>query len=393
MTSDLKQSRDQAEDRRLFIETILADLAVGVIALAPPDNTVTSINPAAARILGIKDCASAIGLSFNDLLTPENAASLAPFIAAWNEADRREDAAPVAEQEVRIFTAGRELRLLCTAGPIIGAAGLRLGTVLLFDDVTELSKAQQMAAWREVARRVAHEIKNPLTPIQLSAQRLARLLAGTQCGEVVAECTQTIVEEVDAIKRLANEFSRFARMPTAEFQSANLNLVISDVVALFAEKNPRIVFQFIADSGMPDLFMDREQVRAVLVNIIENAVLALREGAAAPVAADPKIVVKTSYSKKRKLATIEISDNGPGIVDSEKTRIFEPYYTTRKDGTGLGLAIVTSIITDHQGEIRVYDNPGGGAKFLIDFPLAPRVQTQRRLGGNDDPAEQLLQII
>jgi len=284
-------------------------------------------------------------------------------------------ASEVIERELVVTSGGRQLQIVCTAGQIVDAQKNWQGTVLIFDDITELVKAQHMSVWREVARRIAHEIKNPLTPIQLSAQRLEKIVGEGPQSEVVRECTATIVEHVASIKRLANEFSRFARMPTAEFHPTNLNALISDILAPYAESHPEIVFQLVADSRIPEVQMDAEQIRRVLINLVDNAVAALRGPHAGH---EHRIVLKTAYDRRAKIVSFEVADNGPGIKDSDKARIFEPYFTTKVEGSGLGLAIVTSILSDHQGEIRVYDNQPGGAKFIVELPLSPKQATQRR---------------
>lgn len=381
MTSDLKQSRREVERRRVYIETILANLAVGVIGINSV-RKVGSVNAAAARIFGLEDALSVIGKPVEAVLTPEAYEKIVPMLEAFEEvAEESQQAALVAEREMTLTSQGRQLKVLCTAGQLRDDAGKLIGFVLLFDDITELSKAQHMSAWREVAQRIAHEIKNPLTPIRLSAQRLAKLVKESppqpDSQEKVVECSQTIVEHVDSIKRLADEFSHFARMPRAEFGLGNLNGLISDSIAPFAESHPEIVFQFIADNQLPEIPMDREQMRRVLMNLIDNAIVALSVGAIAS-QEGKRITIRTTYDKRRRIGSFEVSDNGPGIKDSDKTRIFEPYFTTKEGGTGLGLAIVTSIVADHQGEIRVYDSPAHGAKFVVDLPLSQTRVTQRR---------------
>jgi len=375
MTTDLKSSRSEAEGRRLFIETILANLAVGVIGL-DGDQVVTSANAAAARIFELPEEAM-LGRPIGSVMKPGDVERIETLLGAV--AGEEGDAllsSDVAECELNVVSQGRELKVICTAGKILDINGRSIGVVLLFDDITDLSKAQHMSAWREVAQRIAHEIKNPLTPIQLSAQRLQRLLSGDEVAPAVRESTQAIVENVDSIKRLANEFSNFARMPTAEFQVADINHLITDAIAPFAENHSEIVFQFIADSRVPDVTMDREQIRRCVINLIDNAIGAV--AAHPPSGEGARIVVRTDYDKRRRMVLLEVADNGPGISHADKTRIFEPYFTTKEGGTGLGLAIVTSIVSDHQGYIRCYDNPPRGAKFVLELPITPRAGTQRR---------------
>lgn len=377
MAADLRRARYQAEEHRLFIETILSNLAVGVLTL-DSEGRVTSINSAAARLFAVNPTQSCDGKLLIELLGPQTYRQIQPLLDSLDNAEIAEGGqVPSAEQEICILSGGREIKVICTSGRITDRFGKATGTVLLFDDITELSKAQQMAAWREVARRVAHEIKNPLTPIQLSAQRLANLSQKGCPPEAILESTQTIVEQVASIKRLADEFSRFARMPTAEFNLVNLNDLISDTVLMFAENNSEVTFNFVADNTLPEIIIDPEQIRAVLVNLIDNAIEAFREISGNGGSAK-RVVVKSNYSRKKKIASFEVADNGPGVKDLDKARIFEPYFTTKSGGTGLGLAIVTSAVADHQGSIRVYDNAPRGTKFVVDLPIMQRQITQRR---------------
>jgi two-component system nitrogen regulation sensor histidine kinase NtrY len=191
--------------------------------------------------------------------------------------------------------------------------------------------------------------------------------------ESVRECAAMIVEHVDSIKRLANEFSNFARMPTAQLRPGDLNATIADVLDSYAENHPEVTFQFIADDRLPEIKFDPEQLRRLLMNLIDNAVAAI---AGAGVERG-KVVLKTSYDRRKKSVFFEVADNGPGIKHGDKARIFEPYFTTKEKGTGLGLAVVTSVVSDHQGKIRVYDNSPRGAKFVVELSASPQPSTQR----------------
>lgn len=378
MTADLKLARETAEGRRVYLETILSNLAVGVVGL-DRRGMITSINAAFGRLYGLESPDTFEGSSLSALLRPEDQEQIAPLLEKLEE---EESSGAVLEREVELASAGRKLKIVCTAGRVTDAQGNWTGSVLLFDNITELAKAQHMAAWREVAQRIAHEIKNPLTPIQLSAQRLQRLLSGEQSEPAVNDSVHAIVENVDSIKRLANEFSNFARMPTAEFKACRLNDLIADAIAPYAESHSDIVFQFIGDSRMPDVRLDSEQMRRVVINLIENAIDAfVRGGGGRNPGGAARIVVKTSYDRRRKVAAFEVCDNGPGVKGVDRSRIFEPYFTTKKGGTGLGLAIVTSIVADHQGEIRLHDNSPSGAKFIVELPVSPKEVTGRRFTG------------
>ena len=232
----------------------------------------------------------------------------------------------------------------------------------VFDDLTQLIKAQRMAAWREVARRIAHEIKNPLTPIQLSAQRLRkRYLERLQPdGTVFDECTRTIVKQVEELKGMVNEFSNFARMPASQPTPNQLNEIIQESIVLFQATQKQIRFEFAPDD-LPVVNVDRDQMKRVMINLIKNSLTAIEN--------EGTIRIQTSYDPKLQTVRLEVSDDGCGIPDEDKSRLFEPYFSTKKTGTGLGLTIVNAIIADHNGYIRVRDNKPKGTTFLIELPL------------------------
>jgi two-component system nitrogen regulation sensor histidine kinase NtrY len=375
MLRDLRSSRDTAERGRLLIDTILSNLAVGVISL-DTNSRVTAVNSAAGALLEIDHIHYEQGAPLSELLRGGDLESIRPIIEAMKSTESSGGTA-VAEVEMRVHTGGRELLVVCTAGRIVGAEGLSLGYVLLFDDITELSRSQHLAAWRDVARRIAHEIKNPLTPLQLSAQRLERLFKNTAVSESVEDCTRSIVEHVEIIKRLANEFSEYGRMPMARFVSTDLAALVRATVTNFTAQHPTIAFALTGDERVPEMLVDPEQIRGVLFNILNNAVAAVAtQGEANP---RPEVSVSIFFDKKARRLVVEISDNGPGIPATDKNRIFEPYFTTKRGGTGLGLAIVSSVISEHQGEIRVFDNYPSGAKFVLTLPQEPLPGTVRRL--------------
>lgn len=378
MLADLKLSRNEAERRGLLIQAILTHLGVGVIALEP-DMRVTTVNAAAAALLEL-DLAErgASGVPLSELLRTEQYAQLAPLVESLRSITPTDQLASGAEAEIRIQSGGRELLVVCTAGSVVTGEKVCLGHVLLLDDVTELSRAQHLAAWRDVARRIAHEIKNPLTPLQLSAQRLEKLVQGHTASNSIAESTRSIVEHVEIIKRLANEFSEYGRMPTAQFSPTNLEALLRNSVASFQADYPHIKISFSVSERTPEMLLDPEQIRGVCMNILANAVGAVQ---ANPPECEQRIDVSLRFERRSSRAFIEVTDNGPGIPAQDKSRVFEPYFTTKKGGTGLGLAIVSSVLSDHQGEIRVFDNTPRGARFVISLPQHPIPTTVRRFGG------------
>jgi two-component system nitrogen regulation sensor histidine kinase NtrY len=239
-----------------------------------------------------------------------------------------------------------------------------MGTVVVFDDLTQLIKAQRMAAWREVARRIAHEIKNPLTPIQLSAQRLRKryLSRFEEEEKVFDECTAMIIKSVDELKTLVDEFSNFARMPAAQPAPTNLNEILQEALTLYQEAHRSITFTILTDETIPLIQLDRDQIKRVLINLLDNAVAAI-DG-------QGSISIESSYDKELKMATFTVTDSGHGITPEDRARLFEPYFSTKKSGTGLGLAIVNTIISDHHGFIRSKDNEPKGTVFIIELPVS-----------------------
>ncbi|MBI3534156.1 MAG: HAMP domain-containing protein [Deltaproteobacteria bacterium] len=241
----------------------------------------------------------------------------------------------------------------------------------LRDNRERLMKAQRELAWREVARRIAHEIKNPLTPIKLSAQRLQRKIGDYQGTEntLLKECTETIIKHVDEMKELVNEFSNFARFPVASLTPNDLNQALNEVVQLFKQAHTQIQFEFLPNSKLPVFDFDRDQLKRVLMNLLDNGVSALSSSSCET---NKKIQIKTNYNESLGIAAITVQDSGPGISEKVKTRIFEPYFSTKSGGTGLGLAIVKRIINDHDGFIRVHSVVGEGTQFIIELPTRIR---------------------
>jgi len=234
--------------------------------------------------------------------------------------------------------------------------------VLVFDDVTPLIRAQKVAAWREVARRLAHEIKNPLTPIQLSAGRLRRHFQAAPPADktLVDECTETIIGEVESLKGLVDEFSQFARMPSPKTVPTDLGQLISETVALYNGifADVRIVQRFAP--GLPLVRLDAEQIRRVIINLVDNAVEAIDHRGT--------IVLDAQLDAANSIVRVMVADDGPGIPPAEREKLFLPYYSTKRRGSGLGLAIVRRIIAEHGGSIEVGDNVPRGTRFTIELP-------------------------
>jgi two-component system nitrogen regulation sensor histidine kinase NtrY len=249
----------------------------------------------------------------------------------------------------------------------VGESGGTAGSVLVFDDVTPLIRAQRVAAWRDVARRLAHEIKNPLTPIQLCAERLRRhfTAAPPNARALVEECTGTIVAEVDSLKALVDEFAQFARMPAPRAVPSDLNALLHETLSLYDGLFKTVQIERAFAPALPPVRIDPEQVKRVVINLVDNAVEAMggRDGAS-----DGRIVVATEHDGTNGVARIVVADNGPGIPPADRDKLFMPYYSTKRRGSGLGLAIVRRIIVEHGGSIEVADNAPHGTRFTVELP-------------------------
>ncbi len=355
MTEDLQVSRSELEQRRKYMEIVLKNVAAGVISI-DEKGMVTTINTSAEEMLEIKGEAI-LEKRFSEVLPKEYVGQIEELLRELKSS--RKDSI---EKQLTVNLRGKSLSLLINLTALKDEEGRPLGVVAVFDDLTQLIKAQRIAAWREVARRIAHEIKNPLTPIQLSAQRLRKryLERLQQDGSVFDECTRTIVKQVEELKGMVNEFSNFARMPTSQPTPNHLNEIIRETLVLFQEAHKEVRFEFIPHD-LPILNIDRDQMKRVMINLIKNSLAAIER--------DGEINIKTSYDPKLQMVRLEVSDNGCGIADEDKGRLFEPYYSTKKSGTGLGLTIVNAIVADHNGYIRIRDNEPKGTTFLIELPV------------------------
>ena len=265
------------------------------------------------------------------------------------------------EIPLRVTVSGQPRTFLVYVNALKDEQSGPMGIVMVFDDLTELEKAQRMAAWREVARRIAHEVKNPLTPIGLSAQRLKRRYSERINEAVFDECTRMIIDHVELIRNLVNEFSTFARFPTANPQPCQLSPIIEETVSLYREGHQDVIFDVRIGDDMPQMNLDRQQFKQAMINLVDNAVAAVRNRG--------HIAITATYDPILKLVRLEVADDGTGIADADKIRLFEPNFSTKKAGMGLGLTIVNSIVTDHNGMIRVQDNLPKGAKFVIELPV------------------------
>lgn len=390
MTTQLEENRTRIEagaaeltdknlallERRNYIETVLQSLSTGVVSV-DEKNRVTTLNAAASRMLALAN-KTETGRLLNELIADDD----------WAVVDRllrRARRTGHAGEQTQLESGGNgngPLPVAMTATALHNSAGPGRGVVLVIEDLSELLAAQRAAAWSEVARRMAHEIKNPLTPIQLSAERIAKnykriarnnpengngelddSLDEERVGIVIAECTETIGREVAGLKAMVDEFSRFARLPAIRLESANLNDVITQAAGLYEDRLAGACISLGLAADLPSSMMDVEQIKRVFVNLIDNALDALSR------AEDLKeIKIVTRHDVDRGLLITDVSDTGCGIEPGDFKRLFQPYFSRRDSGTGLGLAIVQRIIFEHQGRIRAEKNYPCGARFVIELP-------------------------
>jgi two-component system nitrogen regulation sensor histidine kinase NtrY len=366
--SSLESSKAEVESRRRYMEIVLRNVGAGVVSL-DADGRVTTVNPAAQRLLGVPPGTGLVGHKLEEVISRPEALAVvlemaAKLVPGMRESLRRQVQLPLGDEIVT---------LLVTMTLLQDEDGRRVGTVVVFDDYTQVVKVQRMEAWREVARRIAHEIKNPLTPIALSAQRIRRRfrdrVAAPEDRKVFDECVGAITGQVETLKRLVDEFSNFARLPAASPRPDDLNALVRETVASY-HGTDGVEFATRLDDALPVVELDREQIRRALVNLIDNAIAALAERRAA--GADGErghVEVRTVYDAPLETVRLEVADDGTGIRPEDRRRIFEPYFSTKDHGTGLGLAIVSRIVADHRGYIRVHDNKPRGTRFIVELPV------------------------
>jgi two-component system, NtrC family, nitrogen regulation sensor histidine kinase NtrY len=371
MTSDLRKGQEsirqanrelqvsnlELEQRRRYMEIILKNVTAGVISVDRRGN-LTTINKSAEKLLRIHT-GKVLGKNFREVLKSEHLPLIKELRILLAQSGKDS-----IRKQMSVELPDTKLTLLVNLTTLRDENDEFMGTVVVFDDLTQLIRAQRMAAWREVARRIAHEIKNPLTPIQLSAQRLRRryLSRFDSDDTVFDECTLMIIKQVDELKNLVNEFSSFARMPASSPTPNNLNEIIAEALVLYQEGHKDIDFTFSADNQLPIFDLDRDQIKRAVINLLDNAVSALSD--------DGHVIIETSYNPALQIASFTVADDGCGISAEDKPRLFEPYFSTKKTGTGLGLAIVSSVISDHNGYIRVKDNQPKGTRFIVELPVA-----------------------
>ena len=352
----LTETLERLDEHSRYIHVVLSNVTTGVISV-DQNGVITTINRHAGDLLQI-DPEKYVQHPVRSVLNQD-------YLNMFKEMVRtmREQGLISLQKEVRIEVRGKPLPLQMNLSLLSDDRDNDLGMVLVFDDLTMLQNAQRAAAWTEVARRIAHEIKNPLTPIKLSAQRLEKRFGAQIKDPIFTNSVQMIVRQTDALKSLVNEFSNFARLPQTRPVAASLNAVADEAMSVYTSAHREINFVVEADASLPKFLFDPEQLRRALINLLDNAVAAVRERAR------PRILLRTQYDNLLKIVRVVVADNGVGIPETHQAHVFEPYYSTKESGSGLGLAIVKRIVEDHHGFVRALPNEAGGTKMIFELPV------------------------
>jgi PAS domain S-box-containing protein len=361
---ETRRSQQAVEAERAGLAVILARLSTGVVSLEA-DLTVRTANQAASAILGV-DLEAAIGKRFDESIS--DTTLFTQFLAVLKSRLGSQDLDW--REQVELSSDSGKCVLMCACTALPNDSGKASGVVLVFDDITTLLQAQRDAAWGEVARRLAHEIKNPLTPIQLSAERMRRKFLGSmneQDAHILERATNTIIAQVDAMKQMVNAFSEYARAPDMHFSRFDLNQLITEVMDLYRVQDSSAELKLLLDPLLPVISADRMRIRQILNNLVTNSLEALegRPGAC--------IEIETHLAEDgpRQVPSVAIvvTDNGPGFHRDLIGTVFDPYVTSKPKGTGLGLAIVKKIVEEHGGRIEADNQRTGGARVRIILPL------------------------
>ncbi|MBA4416472.1 MAG: hypothetical protein C0392_00970 [Syntrophus sp. (in: bacteria)] len=356
MARELKITKEEIEEKRKYIEVILDNVATGIISTDKKGN-ILLLNRAAKNILGIEQDVET-GTSLRVIFGDEYKPMLKSFLREIREAGGRS-----VTQEMKLNLKKDVTYIRASLTALKDETDKPGGFIIAFDDITHTVRAEKLATWREVARKLTHEIKNPLTPIMLSAERIRRRLlplAGEKERAVLDETTSVIIRSVEDIKGIVNELTKLTHSSQIKTME-DINSIVDETLTLYKDLYQNISFE-VTKGAVPQHKLDRDGMKRALINLITNSLKALanREGV---------IAVTTRYDKTNRMSVIEIADTGKGIPDEDKGRVFDPYFTKDTDGTGLGLAIVHSIILEHHGKIYVEDNMPQGARFIIELPV------------------------
>ena len=372
MMQELEANSRELESRRRFTETILESIPTGVLSVSA-EGRIQRVNRALQGLLSQEQIERAVHL--DDLFSRDDAAEIQYLM-------KRARRTGVAASQIELKSPAQVLHLAVTVSALPAQPPAEPGFVVVLEDTSELLRAQKAAAWHEVARRIAHELKNPLTPIALSAERIGRILdrmGGDRMGEelaaetrrVLRECARTISREVESVKNLADEFSQFSRFPAAQPVPSDLNEIVKHALAVFLGRLDDIDLRVELGSGLPPVHVDPEQFKRVVVNLVDNAAEAMRDSLV------KRLLIRTQSAAPDSIELL-VADTGCGISPEDKEKLFLPYFSTKNRGTGLGLAIVSHILSEHGARVRVEDNRPAGARFYVEVPAAVAAETEAR---------------
>jgi two-component system, NtrC family, nitrogen regulation sensor histidine kinase NtrY len=374
MMQELEANSRELENRRRFTETILESIPTGVLSVNA-EGRIQRVNRALQGLLPQEQVERAAHLS--DLFSRDDASEIQYLM-------KRARRTGIAASQIEVHTPAQVLHLAVTVSALPAQPPAEQIFVVVLEDTSELLRAQKAAAWHEVARRIAHELKNPLTPIALSAERITRILdrVGDRMGErvpglppdsqrILRECARTISREVESVKTLADEFSQFSRFPAAQPVPSDINQIVKDALAVFLGRLDEIDLRVELAPGLPPIHADPEQFKRVIVNLVDNAAEAMRDVAV------KRMLVRTAPSSPDSIELL-VADTGCGISPEDKEKLFLPYFSTKGRGTGLGLAIVSHILSEHGARVRVEDNRPAGARFYVDIPATVAAEAEAR---------------
>lgn len=356
MARQLKIAKEEIEEKTRYLEIILDNVATGILT-TDRSGRIVLMNNAARKILGIED-GDWKDKPLRELLSDDLRPHMRSFLR-----EIRKTSGKTVTKDLKLTLRDRTTYIRASISPIYANGKELSGFIIAIDDITHLIRAERLSLWQEIAKKLAHEIKNPLTPITLSAERLKRRFSKILFGrdlEILEETTNSILSSAEVIKHIVNDLTRLAPYPQAK-REEDINEIIAETLGIYQNVLPNVTIKF-EKGEVPRIFCDRESIKRVLFNLMSNSIRALegKEG---------YIEIKTFFDPERNSVVLEVTDNGKGIPDEDKPRIFDPYFTRERDGTGLGLAIVSSIVMEHGGEIKVEDNLPTGTRFRISFPI------------------------
>ena len=355
---ELQQTIKNLNQYTHYVEIVLKNVSAGVISVDMTGH-MTTVNRRAGELLQI-DSVGSVGKQLRSLLSDENYKIFSGIVRSMQE-----NSLVSFQKEIRIAVGTDTIPLSVHISILKDEDQKEIGRIMVFDDMTPIVNAQRAAAWTEVARRIAHEIKNPLTPIRLSAERMAKKFGSQITDPAFQDSIRMIITQVDDMKVLVNEFSQFARLPQIKTKPGKIDVVLKNAIQIYIDTQSQIKFELNFDATVPEFKFDPDQLKRVFVNLIDNAIAAVQNEKT------PQISISTEYNKRQQIVKISLADNGVGISARDRERVFEPYFSTKEKGTGLGLPIVKSIIEDHGGIIRVLANQNKGTKIYIEIPILP----------------------